>query len=64
MTNAEQYFIDQMKDPESKEIFYFEKIRLDIEYQLDDLKEKVKTGKSKSTLIRGVNKIKRTLVPV
>ena len=61
MTNAEKYFLEQMNDDEFKKLFFQEKIRLDIDYQLDELKEKIKTGKSKSILIRGVNKIKKSL---
>ena len=61
MTNAEKYFFEQMKDPEFKEAFLKEKLKLDIEYQLDELKAKINSGSSKSTLIRGVNKIKKTL---
>jgi len=37
MTNAEKYFLEQMKDPEFKESFFQEKLKLDIEYQLNDL---------------------------
>jgi hypothetical protein len=61
MTNAEQYFIELMKDDEFKKLFLDEKIRLDKDYQLDELRKKSKTGKSKSILIRGVNKIKKSL---
>ncbi len=61
MTKAEEYFQELMKDPEFKESFFQEKIKLDIEYQLEDLKEKIKSGKSKLTLIKGLNKIKKTL---
>ena len=61
MTNAEKYFLEQMNDDEFKKLFFQEKIRLDIDYQLDELKEKIKTGKSKSILLRGVNKIKKSL---
>jgi len=61
MTNAEKYFQELMKDSEFKEAFFQEKIKLDIEYQLEELKDKIKSGKSKLTLIKGVNKIKKTL---
>jgi len=61
MTNAEKYFQELMKDSEFKEVFFQEKIKLDIEYQLEELKDKIKSGKSKLTLIKGVNKIKKTL---
>lgn len=61
MTNAEKYFFEQMKDPEFKESFFQEKLKLDIEYQLDELKDKIKDGKSKTTLIKGINNIKKTL---
>ena len=52
------------KDPEFKAGFFQEKIKLDVEYQLDDLKDKIKKGKSKTTLIKGINKIKKTLAVV
>ncbi len=61
MTNAEKYFQELMKASEFKEAFFQEKIKLDIEYQLEELKEKIKSGKSKLTLTKGVNKIKKTL---
>ena len=64
MTNAEKYFFEQMQDPEFKQSFFQEKLKLDIEYQLDDLKEKIKTGKSKTTLIRNINQIKKSLETV
>ncbi|MCX6153856.1 MAG: hypothetical protein NT007_06845 [Candidatus Kapabacteria bacterium] len=61
MTTAEKYFMEQMKDSEFKESFFQEKIKLDLEYQLEDLKAKINSGSSKTTLIRGLNKIKKTL---
>lgn len=61
MTNAEKYFIELLKDKEFREHYLLEKMKLDIEYELDELVNKINTGKSKTTLIRGVNKIKRTL---
>jgi hypothetical protein len=64
MTNAEQYFFEMMKDPEFKEAFFQEKFKLDLEYQLDELKEKINNGKSKVTLIKSVNKIKKSLAHV
>ena len=56
MTEAEKYFLEQMKNSEFKENFFQEKLKLDIEYQLEELKEKIKTGKSKITLIKDINK--------
>ena len=56
MTEAEKYFLEQMKNSEFKENFIQEKLKLDIEYQLEELKEKIKTGKSKITLIKDINK--------
>ena len=64
MTKAEEYFFELMKDAEFKESFFQEKIKLDLEYQLDDLKEKIKNGKPKTLLIQGVNRIKKTLATV
>ena len=61
MTNAEKYFFEQMQDSEFRESFFQKKLKLDIEYQLDDLKEKINSGSSKTTLIRGLNQIKKTL---
>ena len=61
MTNAEKYFQEKMKDPNFKEIYLQEKFKLDLEFQLDELKEQIKIRKSKTTLIRGVNKIKKSL---
>ena len=64
MTKAEKYFFELMKDPEFKESFLQEKLKLDLEYKLEDLKEKIKSGESKTVLLKRVNQIKRALTAV
>jgi hypothetical protein len=61
MNIAQKYFDEKLKDDEFRKAYSEEKLRLDIEFMVDELKDKIKADKSKLSLIREVNKIKRVL---
>jgi len=58
MNNAEAYKSEKMKNAEFKEAYYVEKLKLDIEFMLDELSEKIKMEQSYNHLLKGVNKMK------
>lgn len=62
MNNAEKYISKQMKSEIFRQAYFDEKLKLDLELQLNELKENIKSNKPTATLIRGVNKLKKTLV--
>ena len=64
MNNAEAYKEEKMQNAEFKEVYYVEKLKLDIEFMLDELSEKIKMEQSYNHLLKGVNKMKRKLVDV
>ncbi|NCO31742.1 hypothetical protein GW891_02855 [bacterium] len=47
-----------MQNAEFKEVYYVEKLKLDIEFMLDELSEKIKMEQSYNHLLKGVNKMK------
>lgn len=61
MNNAEKYINEQLKDEEFRNVYFEEKLKIDLEFLIDELGEKIKSNQSKTSLIRGLNKIKRTL---
>ncbi len=58
MNNAEAYKEEKMQNAEFKEVYYVEKLKLDIEFMLDELSEKIKMEQSYNHLLKGVNKMK------
>ena len=62
MNNAEAYINEKMKDPTFRTAYLEEKTKLDIEFMLDELTDKIKMEKSYSELLKGVKKIKKILV--
>jgi hypothetical protein len=61
MNIAEKYFAEKMKDDEFRKAYNDEKLKLDIEFLLDDLTKKIQIESSYNELLKGVNRIKRTL---
>lgn len=59
MSAAKEYLKQQMKNPEFKQSFLNEKARLDIEYQLDELKRDVAVCKPVNELIGKIDQIER-----
>lgn len=59
MNIAEKYFKKQLSSGEFRCSFLEEKIKLDIEYQLEELKRDIQTNKSPKTLIKKVKAIEQ-----
>ena len=59
MSIAEEYLKQQMKNPEFKQSFLNEKTRLDIEYQLEELKRDIAVRKPADELIGKIDQIER-----
>jgi hypothetical protein len=57
MTIAKEYLKQQMKNPEFHQSFLNEKARLDIEYQLDELKRDIAVCKPVNELIGKIDQI-------
>lgn len=64
MNIAEKYFAEKMKDEEFRKAYNEEKLKLDIEFLLDDLIKKIKMESSYNELLKGANRIRRTLKTV
>ncbi|MDT3739327.1 MAG: hypothetical protein RO257_07485 [Candidatus Kapabacteria bacterium] len=61
MNYAQEYKEEKMKDLSFRKAYLEEKTKLDLEFMLDELSDKIKLEKSYSELLKGVKKIKRTL---
>lgn len=61
MNIAEKYFAEKMKDEEFRKAYNDEKLKLDIEFLLDDLIKKIKMESSYNELLKGAKRIRRTL---
>ena len=61
MNNAQKYKNEKMKDKIFRKAYQEEKFKLDIEFLLDELSNKIKLEKSYSELMKGVKKIKRAI---
>ena len=59
MNTAKEYLKQQMKNPEFKHSFLNEKARLDIEYQLEELKRDITVCKPVHELIGKIDQIER-----
>jgi hypothetical protein len=61
MNYARAYKEEKMKDTSFRKAYLEEKTKLDIEFMLDELTDKIKLERSYSELMKGVKKIKRVL---
>ena len=61
MNIAQEYKKKNMMDPEFKKAYLEEKMKLDLEFMLDELTQEIKMEKSYPELLKGVKKIKRVL---
>ena len=61
MNIAEKYFAEKMEDEEFRKAFNEEKLKLDVEFLLDDLIKKIKMESSYNELLIDANKIRKTL---
>lgn len=64
MTIAKRYFQKQFTDKEFKQAYLEEKIKLDIEYQLEELKRDIKTSKPVKELIKRIDSIEQYVMSV
>lgn len=64
MTIAERYFKKQMQSEEFRRSFLEEKVKLDIEYRLEELKRGIRGNKSIDKLIEEVESIEKFVASV
>jgi hypothetical protein len=64
MNIAEKYFKKQVSSEEFRRSFLEEKIKLDIEYRLEELKRDIQTHKSPEELIKKVDSIEQFVLSV
>ena len=62
MNNAQKYWDENMKDLTFRKAYLEEKTKLDLEFMLDELENKIKMESNYNELMKGVRKIKRVLV--
>ena len=61
---AEKYFKKQFVSGEFRRSFVEEKVKLDIEYRLEELKKDIRTRKSTEELIKKVDSIEQFVMSV
>ena len=59
MNIAKKYFQKQLSVPEFEQTYMEEKVKLDIEYQLEDLKKDIQSCKSAKELIKKIKRIEQ-----
>ncbi len=59
MNSAQQYVQQQLEHPEFRHAYFEEKAKLDIEYQLEELKQAIRTNTSVEELIRKIDSIEQ-----
>lgn len=64
MNIATKYFKKQISSEEFRRSFMEEKVKLDIEYQLEELKRDIQTNKNPKALIKKVNSIEQYVMSV
>ncbi len=64
MNIAEKYFKRQLASEEFRRSFLEEKVKLDIEYKLEELKRDIQTHKSPEELIKKVDSIEQYVMSV
>ena len=62
MNNAQKYWEENMKDKTFRKAYLEEKTKLDLEFMLDELENKIKMETNYNELMKGIRKIKRVLV--
>ena len=61
MNNAKEYFEKQLSNPDFVKNFLAEKLKLDIEYELNELETDIIQHKSTEALLYKLNNIKKLL---
>ena len=64
MSIAEKYLKKQLSSEEFKHSYLEEKVKLDIEYRLEELKRDIQTHKSSEELIKKVDSIEQYIMSV
>ena len=64
MSIAEDYLKKQLSSDEFRHSFLEEKVKLDIEYQLEELKRDIQSRKSTEDLIKKVDSIEQYVMSV
>ena len=64
MNIAKKYFEEQFTNEDFKRAYPDEKIKLDIEYQLEELKKDILSNKTTQELIKKVDSIKEYLLSI
>ncbi|MBI5206881.1 MAG: hypothetical protein HY934_03730 [Candidatus Firestonebacteria bacterium] len=64
MNIAKKYFKKQLINNEFKQSYFEEKIKLDIEYQLEELKKDIETHKTIDKIIEKINSIEQYVMSV
>ena len=64
MNIAKKYFKEHLSSKEFKLSFLEEKVKIDIEYQLEELKKDIQTNKTAKELIEKVDSIERYVMSV
>lgn len=64
MNIAGKYFKNQLSSDEFRRSFLEEKVKLDIEYKLEELKKDIQTRKSPDELIKKVDSIEQYVMSV
>ncbi len=64
MSIAKKYFQKQLAKEEFRRSYLEEKVKLDIEYQLEELKKDIQTNKPSDELIKKVDSIEQYVMSV
>ncbi len=61
MNNAKQIINNKMKDDNFRRYYIEEKLKLDLEFIIDELNDNIKNDKPKKEILKGVKKLKRVI---
>ena len=64
MNTAKKYFQKQLSVPEFKQSYLEEKVKLDIEYQLEELKKDIQSCKPSEEIIKKIECIEEYVLSV
>ncbi|MBF0463968.1 MAG: hypothetical protein HQK88_10650 [Nitrospirae bacterium] len=64
MSIADEYLKKQLSVPEFKQSYMEEKVKLDIEYQLEDLKNDIQSLKPSEEIIKKIDRIEKFILSV
>ena len=64
MNIAQQYFQQQLTDAEFRHAYLEEKAKLDIEYQLEELKEAIRASQPIEEIIQKIDRIEQYVMAV